>query len=121
MVPKSGSRIPKSQMHLSEADFCHAVGKALQAELGGSHRAAKTVMAWTGVSSRTARLWLQGASCPNGHHLVMLATYCRPVLVEMLSLAGHDWAVIGVDLAAIEVHLAELLASVRSMRDPGRR
>jgi hypothetical protein len=120
MVPKSGTRIPKSQMNLSEADFCRAIGMALQAELGGSHRAAKTVMAWTGVSSRTARLWLQGSSCPNGHHLVMLATYCRSVLVEMLSLAGHDWAVIGVDLAAIETHLTELLASVRSIRDIGR-
>jgi len=117
MVPKSGTRIPKLQTRLSEADFCHTIGQALQAELGGSRRAAKTVMAWTGVSGRTARLWLLGASSPSGRHLVLLATYCRPVLVAMLAWAGHDRAIIGVELETVEARLAELLASVRSLRE----
>lgn len=117
MVLKSGSWVIKSSARLSEAEFGRAIGEALQAELGGSRRAAKTVMAWTGVSGRTARQWLQGASCPNGRHLILLATYCRSVLVAILSLAGHNQTIIGVDLETIELRLNELLSSVRELRE----
>jgi hypothetical protein len=120
MVPKSGTLVPKSRILPSEGDVSRAIGKALQAELGGSHRAAKTVMAWTGVSGRTARLWLQGASSPNGRHLVLLAKNCRSVLVATLLLAGHDLAVIGVELEAVELHLGDMIASVQSLREARR-
>lgn len=117
MVPKSGTGVPKSQMRLSEADFSRAIGHALQSELGGSHRAAKTVMAWAGVSSRTARLWLHGSSSPSGRHLVVLATHCRAVLETMLGLAGHDRTIISVELETIELRIEGVLASVRQLRD----
>ena len=117
MVPKSGTLVPKSRIVPSEADVSRAIGQALQAQLGGSHRAAKTVMAWTGVSSRTARLWLQGTSSPTGRHLILLAKNCRPVLVAMLTLAGHDLAVIGVELETVELHLGDMMASVQSLRE----
>jgi hypothetical protein len=119
MVPKSGTLVPKSRILPSEADLSHAIGQALRAELGASHRAAKTVMAWTGVSSRTARLWLHGTSSPNGRHLILLAMNCRSVLVAMLLLAGHDLAVIGVELEAVELQLEDMIASVRSLRQAG--
>lgn len=117
MVPKSGTRVPKSQINLSEGDFSRAIGGALQSELGASHRAAKTVMAWAGVSSRTARLWLHGLSSPSGRHLIMLATHCPSVLVVMLGMAGHDRALIGVELETIELRVAGLLTSIRQLRD----
>ena len=116
MVLKSGTSVPKSRIVLSEADFSRAIGEALKAELGGSHRAAKTVMTWTGVSSRTARLWLQGARSPNGRHLVLLAKHCRSVLVAVLSLAGHDQVVVDVDLETVQLRIEDLLAFIRLVR-----
>ena len=115
-INKSGTSVPKSRIVLSEADFSRAIGEALQAELGGSHRAAKTVMAWTGVSSRTARLWLQGTRSPNGRHLVLLTKHCRSVLVAVLSLAGHDQVIVDVDLETVQLRIEDLLAFVRSVR-----
>ena len=119
MVPKSGNRVPKLQISLSESEFAHAVGEALQLELGASHRATKTVMAWTGVSDRTARLWLHGSASPNGLHLIVLAAHCRPVLATVLRIMGHDKIALAVDLEMVEGQLEMILESIRRLRIRG--
>lgn len=119
MVPKSGTRVPNLKKLLSEAEFAKAIANALQRELGGSHRAAKTVMAWTGVSDRTARLWLHGSSCPNGLHLVILAAHCRTLLATVLRLMGHDGVALAVDLQMVEKQLEVVLEVTRQLRTQG--
>ena len=49
--------------------------------------------------------------------MILLAKNCRPVLVAMLTLAGHDLAVIGVELETVELHLGDMMASVQSLRE----
>jgi hypothetical protein len=115
MLPKSGSRLP-SRSAISEAELAAAIGRALTGELGGSRRAAKTIMAWTGVSGRTARSWLQGGSCPGGRHLLLLVANCDAVLRALLRLSGRERVGLGVDLAALETRLAGLLEDVRALR-----
>jgi hypothetical protein len=115
MVPNSGSRLPIPPA-LTDAIFAHAIGDALQSELGASHRAAKTVMGWTRVSDRTAREWLHGRSSPNGRHLILLATHCRAVMAAMLRLSGHSRAALAVDLETVEDSLEALLGIARKMR-----
>lgn len=116
MVPKSGSRLPKSLFALSDVEFAGAIGDALQSELGGSHRAAKTVMAWTGVSNRTARAWLNGQTCPSGLHLLVLAGHCRAVMGMVLNLTGHDQIAVVLDVDAIESALETSLAALRNLK-----
>lgn len=120
MVPKSGTRLPKSQISISDSHLAELVGRALQDDLGGSRRAAKSVMAWTGVSNHSARAWLNGRVSPSGAHLVMLAANCRPVMLTILRLAGHDRAALGIDLETIESELENLLTVTRQLRLQGR-
>ena len=120
MVPNSGSRLPKTQISLSDGELAELIGFALKRDLGASRRATKTVMAWTGVSDHTARAWLNGRASPSAVHLVMLAANCRPVMLVVLRLTGHDDIGLEIDLEAIERGLEELLASARSLRAAGR-
>jgi hypothetical protein len=72
-----------------------AIAAALKRELGGSHRAIKNVMRWTGVSERTAKKWLAGFHGPAGEHLVELMRNSNEVLTAVLSLAGRGELKIG--------------------------
>jgi len=119
MVPKSGAQLPKLQIPLSDAQLAVLIGAALQAELGGSHRAAKTLMAWAGVSDHTARAWLNGRKSPSGSHLIVLAARSRSVMATVLSLTGHDGIALAMDLRAIEIGLEETLTAVRKLQSRG--
>ena len=116
MVPKSGTRLPKSQLALSDAALAELIGSALRSELGASRRATKTVMSWTGVSDHTARAWVNGRTSPSGAHLVALAFHCRPVLTAILELTGHEDIAVTIDIEAIEERLEAALALTRSLR-----
>ena len=119
MVPKSGSRLPSTQISLSDTQLAEFIGTALRDELGGSRRAAKTIIAWTGVSDRTARAWLNGHTSPSSLHLLAMAAHCKPVMATMLRLTGHEQISVGMDLEAIETGLEETLAAVRGLRSRG--
>jgi hypothetical protein len=120
MVPKSGTRLPKSPVLLSDARVAELIGTALQEELGASRRAAKTVIAWTGVSDHTARSWLNGRTSPSALHLIVLATHCRPVMMAVLRLSGHDRVAVTIDLEAVEARMEATLEVVRSLLSEGR-
>ena len=116
MVPKSGTRLPKLQIALSDVQFAELIGAALQTELGGSRRASKTIMTWTGVSDHTARSWLHGRKSPSGLHLLSLAAQSHSVMGLLLRLTGHDRIGIGIELQILETGLEEALRAVRAVR-----
>lgn len=115
MVPKSGSRLPKTQISLSDAQLAELIGAALRAELGASRRAAKSIIAWTGVSDRTARAWLNGRTSPSSLHLLAMAAHCKPVMATLLRLTGHEHVAVEIDLQAFEAGLEQTLAVVRRL------
>ncbi|WP_306128371.1 hypothetical protein [Roseovarius sp. MMSF_3350] len=86
-----------------------AIAAALKRELGGSHRAIKIVMRWTGVSERTAKNWLAGSHGPAGEHLVELMRNSNQVLAAVLSLAGRGELKIGAGLHETRETLLQLL------------
>lgn len=73
MLPKRGRILPShAAAARSPTDFANAVARALQSELGDTHRAVKTIMRWTGASERAAKNWLEGSAGPRGHYLIRL-------------------------------------------------
>ena len=73
MLPKRGRILPgHATAARSPTDFANAVARALQSELGDTHRAVKTIMRWTGASERAAKNWLEGSAGPRGHYLIRL-------------------------------------------------
>lgn len=116
MVPKSGTRFPKLPFSLSDVEFAELIAEALQQELGGSRRASKTIMAWTGVTDHTARAWLNGRKSPSSVHLLGLAAKCPSVMTLLLRLTGHDRVGLGIELIELEAELERMLAIVQTMR-----
>ncbi|MCA0872751.1 hypothetical protein LCL97_18110 [Seohaeicola saemankumensis] len=92
-----------------------AIAAALKRELGGSHRAIKIVMRWTGVSERTAKNWLAGSHGPAGEHLVELMRNSNEVLAAVLSLAGRGELKIGAGLHETRETLLQLLEVLDSL------
>lgn len=115
MVQNTGSRLPNSTISLTEAKLAHAIGAALQSELGASGRAVKTVMRWADVSDRTARTWLQGHGAPDAIHLIALSSHCPSVMTFVLKAAGYQRLSLSIDLIAAETALAAALATVRQL------
>ena len=116
MVPKSGTRVPKPQISLSDAEFAELIATALQRDLGGSRRASKTIMAWTAVTDHTARAWLHGRKVPSSLHLLQLAARSDEVMTVILRLTGHDRIGVGLDLGTLEAGLEDALRKVRALR-----
>lgn len=121
MFPKKGNLFPNgSNGNADELTYATAIGQALQAELGGSHRAVKTIMAWTSANERTVKNWMAGTSGPRGDHLVGLIRHSDAVLTAVLRLAGRGQAVAVVDLAAVRRRLVEMEADLGRLINDGR-
>tara|TARA_E500000305_G_C3952830_1_gene203053 strand:- start:27 stop:383 length:357 start_codon:yes stop_codon:yes gene_type:complete len=114
MVRNSGSQLRGSPFVLSDAELAMHVGLALMAELGATRRATKTVMRWTGVSDRTARIWLHGQASPSGAHLVALAAASPAVMKVLLRLTGNADLEVGIRIREIEIGLEQALVVIRS-------
>lgn len=94
MLPKRGKILPgHTAAARSPTDFAIAVARALQSELGDTHRAVKTIMRWTGASERAAKNWLEGSAGPRGHYLIRLIA--ESDLVFELVINAADRAVTG--------------------------
>lgn len=121
MFPKKGNRFPNgSNGSADELTYATAIGQALHAELGGSHRAVKTIMAWTSANERTVKNWMAGTSGPRGDHLVGLIRHSDAVLTAVLRLAGREQALAVVDLAAVRRRLVEMEADLGRLMKDGR-
>lgn len=121
MFPKKGNLFPNGSNGIAdELNYAAAIGHALHAELGGSHRAVKTIMAWTSANERTVKNWMAGTSGPRGDHLVGLIRHSDAVLTVVLRLAGREQALAVVDLAALRRRLVEMEADLGRLLDDGR-
>lgn len=116
MVRKNRGQLRNATHLMSDSRLAEQIGEALRIELGGSRRATKTVMRWTGVSDTTARSWLNGRTSPSGLHLLELAAHSEPVMIFFLEATGHGDLEIGLRLQEIEHDLEETLDRVRSIR-----
>ena len=115
MVPITGTKVPKLADLPSRAEFARAIGTALRNELGMSRRATKSVMGWAGVSDQTARKWLQGSGCPDGHNLVALCANCRAVMTVVLQFTGYRSVGVLVELRNVEATLIKALQAIRDL------
>ncbi|MBL7099971.1 MAG: XRE family transcriptional regulator [Alphaproteobacteria bacterium] len=86
------------------------VAGALRNELGGSHKAIKTLMRWTGASARTAKNWLAGTCGPSGAHFVYLMKHSDVLFNEVLAAAGRRRASSAEAVGTARILLAEALA-----------
>ena len=108
MLPKTGREFPPAG-----GDYAAAIGAALRSELGDGHRAAKTVMRWTGASERSAKGWLSGKTGPSGPHLISLARKSDAVTRTLLRLADRKHLETG-----LQIHTARnILAAAVQLLD----
>jgi hypothetical protein len=89
MFPKAGRNIPT---FLSEgaSTYARSIAEVLRSELGGSHRAHKTLMRWTGANERTAKNWLSAVNGPSGEHLLRLMRSSDRVFECVLMLSDRQ-------------------------------
>ena len=110
MFPKKGKILPsRSQATAEGVSYANAISLSLRAELGGSHRAVKTIMQWTTANERTIKNWLAGKSGPRGQHLIDVIRHSDAALSAVLCLAGRREAVTVVNLEGLRSHLAASL------------
>jgi|SRR5579883_1184774 hypothetical protein len=113
-LPKMGKELPMNRRR-SSMDYASAVAEALKVELGGSNRAIKTVMRWTGASERTAKGWLAGTNGPSGEHLVALLGNSDTLLERILKLAGRGSLIEAARLQVLRNTMAEAVASLDAL------
>lgn len=117
MFPKTGKVFPQgNDLENDTTTYPELISGALRSELGDSHRAAKTVMRWTGASERTAKHWLAGHHGPGGDYLVVLMEKSDAVFEVVLEAAGRQAAVIGARMLAAHGAMAEVIAMVERER-----
>ena len=92
-----------------------AIAATLKRELGGSHRAIKTVMRWTGVSERTAKNWLAGSHSPAGEHLVVSMRYSEEVSVAVMKLPGRQNFQLVLEITELQSTLSRVLADLKEL------
>lgn len=108
--PKKGNLLPLPLNEAVGLPYEQIISRALRRELGGSHKAVKTLMRWTGASARTAKNWLAGTSGPSGGHLIRLMRYSDPLFVEILDAADRRKPEPAESIGAARILLAEALA-----------
>lgn len=112
MFPKKGNNIPDGGRRAHKLDYAAAIAAGLKCELGGSHRAVKTVMRWTHTNERTVKNWLTAKRGPRGEHLIALIRNSDEVLDVVLRLACRDQLLAVKMLIDSRNRLAEMLAAI---------
>ncbi len=113
MFPKKGKIFPDSSNGgRIELTYATAIGRALRAELGGSHRSVKTIMGWTAANERTVKNWLAGTSGPRGEHLIDIVRHSDAAFCTFLQLSGREQAKIAVSLADARCQLAATISEL---------
>ena len=116
MFPKTGKTFPNGDRSRNPSlDYAGAIAMALRRELGGTHRATKTVMKWTGADERTVRNWLAGATGPSGQHLILLMRYSDEVLETMLRISERKAFLTALKLVRVRDRLSQDLRVVLAM------
>ena len=118
MFPKMGKTFPNGDgKRINRIEYQAAIADALKRELGGSHRAIKTVMKWTGVSERTSKNWIVGAHGPSGEHLIELLRNSDEVVATVLSLSARTELQIAAGLYEARETLLQALGTVDALME----
>ena len=113
MFPKMGKTFPDEDGKLIDRlEYRAAISFALRHELGGSHRAIKTLVKWTGASDRTVKNWLSGAHGPSGKHLIAILKHSDQMMLALAHLTGRDELGMVSDLKKLRLVLARLIAAI---------
>ena len=113
MFPKKGNNFPNGpRIGKGKVTYPAAIGAALRAELGDSHRAVKTAMRWTGANERTVKNWIAGRTGPRGEHLLGLIRHSNLAFEVVLQLAGREQAIAEQALRDARGTLADSLAKI---------
>lgn len=113
MFPKKGKIFPDSSKEgRTGLSYSIAIGRALRAELGGSHRSVKTIMSWTAANERTVKNWLSGTSGPRGEHLIDIVRHSDAAFFTFLQLSGREQAKIAVSLTDARCKLAATVSDL---------
>jgi hypothetical protein len=100
------------RMEKNPDSYAAAVAHALTRQLGGTHRAVKIVMRWTGASERTVKNWFAGSTGPSGQHLLALARHSDEVLAAFLTLAGRQKIAAAIKLIDLRNSIAQVLEEI---------
>jgi hypothetical protein len=117
MFPKTGKKFPGgNDPENGRARYPAIIARALTAELGDTHQAAKIVMRWTGASERAVKHWLAGTHGPSGGHLLVLMQESVAVFESVLTAAGRRDAVVAVRILAAQGKVMDVIARVERER-----
>lgn len=113
MLPKTGNELHQhTKSGEQRVDFRNALAATLRAELGTTHQAVKTVMAWTGASERSAKHWFAGTHEPSASHLIALVNHSDEVLTAFLEAADRPALCIQLQLVGVRAKLLELVTLI---------
>lgn len=115
-LPKKGKELPVRRRQKSSA-YAAEIARALHLELGGSHRAIKTLMRWTHASERAAKCWLGGTSGPSGEHLIVLMRNSETVLDTVLALAHRRTRLQRGRLEALKLAMSSSVVAIEEILD----
>jgi len=114
LLPKKGKKLPIPFDGVADdLDYGATIAGALRRELGQTHQAIKTIMAWSNASERTVKNWLTGATGPSGVHLACLARNSDAVFEVFLQMAGRERAISGARMVAFRAALENLLPHLK--------
>src|SRR5690606_38473638 len=117
MFPKKGNFLPGgNDRENGRMDYAAIIATALRTELGDSHRAAKTVMRWTGASERTVKHWLAGHHVPGGEYLIVIMRESAAVFETVLEAAGRRDAIIAARMLAAHGTMVEVMTMLERER-----
>jgi hypothetical protein len=113
MLPKKGKKLHGGTGGTgSNGPFEEGIAAALTGELGPTHQAIKTVMAWTGASERTVKHWFAGTHGPSGQHLIALTRHSDAVLSYFLAASDRSFLNPGIELVSIRTRLVGLVEAI---------
>jgi len=109
---KSGIFLPSSSIQaasLNNSEFVSVISETLQQAFGGSGKAIKTAMKYTGASERTVKNWFQGKNGPNGDNLIKLMRHSDEIFRVTILMAGRNEHVAGDLLLEARGNLLEII------------
>ena len=116
--PKIGKTFPKASDRIAAIEggnFKAVIAATLHDSLGGTGRAIKTVMAYTGAGERTVKNWFEASNAPNGENLVELARHSDEIMEAFLLMAGRDDILAAKKLANARDKLVEILEILKTL------
>ncbi len=115
MSPKMRNNLHAGSIEqLSSEAYAAIISTALRRDLGGTHRAVKTVRRWTGAGERTVTNWLAAEHGPSAPHLAMLSHHSDAVLEAFLIMAGRERVIVDLEVSRFR---KVLLATLKQLEN----